>query len=218
MMARNLPLACLLLLLADPAVAEPDAPLRIDDARLEADAFQESLESTGTNDVSIWSNPDGVSFGTITPVLEYRNDIGAHCREYRKTVVTADRKHRAHGAACRGPEGVWQIVRAERVERVAPEPVPRVEPTVIRHDRVVVLGAIYIPVGYYAPAALPLWAVRGWARSSGPAKLAYRRIDGDRRGNRLRQKTPTRSRFFGGVRAHGGHWKSFPRAGFRTGH
>lgn len=217
-MARNLPLVGLLLLLADPAAAEPDAPLRIDDTRLEADAFQESLESTGTNDVSIWSNPDSVSFGTITPVLEYRNDIGETCREYRKTVVTADRKQLAHGAACRGPDGVWQTVRAERVERVAPEPVPRVEPTVIQHERVVVLGAIYIPVGYYVPASLPLWAGRGWAWSSGSAKFAYRRIDGDRRGKRLRQKKPTGSRFFGGVRAHGGHWKSFQSAGFRTGH
>lgn len=203
-----------LLLLAEPAGAGPEAPLLVEDARLEAVALQESLEHTGTNDVSIWSSSDGDPFGTITPVSDYRDDAGTDCREYRKTVVRADREHRAYGAACRAPDGVWWIVGNERVEAAPPRTAPPVERTVIHRDRVVI-QPIYVPVAYYYPAAVPLWAGRGLAWRAGSSKFRHRRTDVDRGRYRVRHRGWTESQFLFGGRARGGHGKSFRRAGFR---
>jgi surface antigen len=211
-MNRSVTRLVLGLLLAGVAGTLPSAAVSDEYALLMDSTLQESLENTRTHDVSIWESPDGNSFGTITPVLTYRNDAGENCREYQKTVVIAGREQRAYGTACRRPDGAWQIVSGETAARVVPEPLPPAEPVVIYRDRVVVQPVYYVPVGY--PAWSPLWAAGRRTLAIGYSDDHYRYYysSGGRRYYR-----------WGGHFSHAnrggrGHGKHFRRANLRRGH
>jgi surface antigen len=188
------------------------------DALLEAGTLQEALESTRILDISIWANPDGDGFGTITPLASFENDAGASCRNYRKTVVRAGLERRANGTACRSREGDWQILSEEPLARVLPEPAPTVERTVVYRDRVVV-QPIYVPTGY----AYAVWQlIRGerWGGSSrGHSKRRYRVLNDRRGGTHGSRWSLPGSYFFRAARSHGGgHGKRTQRANFRRRH
>lgn len=79
------------------------------DATDEIHASQ-TLESNRTNQASAWVNPDTGNEFSLTPTRTYESSSGETCREYDTVVDIDGRKQRAHGTACRQPDGSWQIV------------------------------------------------------------------------------------------------------------
>jgi surface antigen len=71
---------------------------------------QQALESNRTGQASGWKNPDSGHSGTVTPTETYQTASGNHCREYQQTVTIGGKTERAHGRACREPDGTWKIV------------------------------------------------------------------------------------------------------------
>lgn len=70
---------------------------------------QQAFESNRSGTTSSWKNPDSGASGSITPTRTYESN-GRHCREYNQTVNIGGKTERAHGTACRTPDGSWQIV------------------------------------------------------------------------------------------------------------
>jgi surface antigen len=71
---------------------------------------QSSLEDTPTGTTSTWRNPDTGHHGTFTPTRTYETAGGQPCREYEQTIYIDGQPHKAHGTACRQPDGSWRIV------------------------------------------------------------------------------------------------------------
>ena len=71
---------------------------------------QRALESNRTGQTSSWQNPDSGHSGTLTPTQTYQSAAGTDCREYQQTVTIDGKTERAHGRACREPDGTWKIV------------------------------------------------------------------------------------------------------------
>lgn len=46
----------------------------------------------------------------VTPIRTTQQAGGQYCREYQQTVTVGGRTERAHGIACRQPDGSWKIV------------------------------------------------------------------------------------------------------------
>jgi surface antigen len=57
-----------------------------------------------------WSNPDSGNHGEIRPVREGRSNGGRYCREYQNNIVINGQSQQAYGAACRQPDGSWQVI------------------------------------------------------------------------------------------------------------
>ena len=49
------------------------------------------------------------AYGYIEPGAEF-DDTRGHCRNYTHRIYIDGRPRAAQGVACRGPDGVWQIV------------------------------------------------------------------------------------------------------------
>jgi surface antigen len=57
-----------------------------------------------------WSNGHTGNRGVVVPVRDGYTQSGDYCREYQQTVYVGGRKEKAHGVACREPDGTWRIV------------------------------------------------------------------------------------------------------------
>jgi surface antigen len=69
-------------------------------------ASQRAMESGSSR---TWRNADTGSYGTVTPHKRYKDEDGNYCREYTQAITVDGEKHRGHGTACRGADGVWRI-------------------------------------------------------------------------------------------------------------
>jgi surface antigen len=70
---------------------------------------QRALETSRTGQTTSWSNPDSGHSGDITPTRTYQNASGQYCREYQQEIDIGGQKEKAHGTACRQPDGSWKI-------------------------------------------------------------------------------------------------------------
>ena len=66
------------------------------------------LERAETGRPVAWRNPDNGSDYQVTPTRTYQSRSGQYCREYTTSVVIDGRTQRAHGTACRQPDGSWE--------------------------------------------------------------------------------------------------------------
>lgn len=57
-----------------------------------------------------WSNMRTGNRGVVVPVRDGYTQSGDYCREYQQTVYVGGKKQKAHGVACREPDGTWRIV------------------------------------------------------------------------------------------------------------
>jgi surface antigen len=80
------------------------------DRRLAAQTQQRVLETGRTSEVAQWRNPDNGHSGQITPTLTYQNATGQYCREFTHTIFIDGKAQKAHGSACREPDGTWRLV------------------------------------------------------------------------------------------------------------
>lgn len=69
-----------------------------------------ALESAPSGQAVSWSNPDSGNYGSIVPEPAVRQSNGSYCREYQQTIVVGGQTEKAHGRACRQPDGTWKIV------------------------------------------------------------------------------------------------------------
>lgn len=71
---------------------------------------QAALEYNRDNQSSTWHNPNtGADFET-TPTNTYRADNGQYCRDYQTDIIVNGEHEKAHGTACRQPDGSWKVV------------------------------------------------------------------------------------------------------------
>ncbi|HXH72576.1 MAG TPA: RT0821/Lpp0805 family surface protein [Mariprofundaceae bacterium] len=71
---------------------------------------QAALEYNRDNQSSSWHNPNtGADFET-TPTRTYRADNGQDCRDYETDIIVNGKHEKAHGTACRQPDGTWKTV------------------------------------------------------------------------------------------------------------
>ena len=56
-----------------------------------------------------WNNPKTGNSGAITPTRDGRSADGRYCREYQQTTTVGGKQQSAYGAACRQPDGSWQV-------------------------------------------------------------------------------------------------------------
>lgn len=89
---------------------ELGARLNEDDRARQADATQDSLETTRSGTTSSWANPDTGASGAVTPQPAYTNAAGETCREFESAVTIGEDTDIATGVACREPDGTWRIV------------------------------------------------------------------------------------------------------------
>ena len=67
--------------------------------------------TTAPIDQSItWSDGTGNASGSITPLRDGRTADGRLCREFQQNVTIEGQRQSAHGTACQGPDGAWQVV------------------------------------------------------------------------------------------------------------
>jgi surface antigen len=72
---------------------------------------RQALEYTPDNRPIAWKNPDTDSSYVVTPVKTYRTEEGRYCREYTTRATVNDETRKVFGAACRRPDGTWEIVK-----------------------------------------------------------------------------------------------------------
>ena len=70
---------------------------------------QEALEKNKIGQTTSWVNPDTGGEVSIVPTRTYQAKSGDYCREYTTDVVVAGKTEKAHGTACREPDGSWKI-------------------------------------------------------------------------------------------------------------
>jgi surface antigen len=78
------------------------------DKRLAAEAQQRALESAPTGKPVAWTNPDTGHSGSVTPVRTFQSQ-GMYCREFQTDAIIDGKPDRAHGTACRQPDGSWRM-------------------------------------------------------------------------------------------------------------
>lgn len=66
------------------------------------------LEHSPPRETVRWNNPDRGAAYEVTPIDTYQDGDGRYCREYQTTISIGDQLERAHGTACRQPDGSWQ--------------------------------------------------------------------------------------------------------------
>ena len=66
--------------------------------------------SAPLNEPITWRNPKNGHYGTIVAENEGTTPSGRYCREYIHTVTIGGKSQKAHGTACREPDGSWKIV------------------------------------------------------------------------------------------------------------
>ena len=95
-----------------PAPAD-DGHAPRDDATLERETLERTLESVPSGESRTWRNPASGDAGRITPLVTYRTTEGQFCREFRESVTAAAGTRESRRTACRRLDGRWQIVPGE---------------------------------------------------------------------------------------------------------
>ena len=72
-------------------------------------AQQYSLDQTRSGQTTSWNNPNSGNSGTYKPARTYQNPTGQYCREFEQTVTIGGKTEKAHGTACRQPDGSWRV-------------------------------------------------------------------------------------------------------------
>ena len=72
-------------------------------------AQQYSLDQTRSGQTTSWNNPNSGNSGTYKPARTYQNSAGQYCREFEQTVTIGGKTEKAHGTACRQPDGSWRV-------------------------------------------------------------------------------------------------------------
>jgi surface antigen len=78
------------------------------DRQMAAEAQQRALENAPSGRPVAWSNPDSGHQGTVTPTRTYQSG-DSYCREFQSDVVIGGKSEKAHGTACRQPDGSWKV-------------------------------------------------------------------------------------------------------------
>ncbi len=76
--------------------------------QVDQNCIGQALERAETGRAVEWRNPDNGGDYRVTPTETYRSSGGEYCREYTTTVVIGGKTQRAHGRACRQPDGSWR--------------------------------------------------------------------------------------------------------------
>jgi surface antigen len=77
--------------------------------RIQSEAVARALETTPAGASSSWTNPDGGTRGSVTPLRTYQNPGGAYCREFQQSIVVGGQTQQAVSTACRQSDGTWRI-------------------------------------------------------------------------------------------------------------
>ena len=77
--------------------------------RIQSEAVARALETTPAGTSSAWTNPDGGTRGSVTPVRTFQNPDGAYCREFQQSIVVGGQTQQAVSTACRQSDGTWRI-------------------------------------------------------------------------------------------------------------
>jgi surface antigen len=78
-----------------------------EDKRRAYAAQVQALEGGPSGAPVAWRNPDSGRYGSVVPGQAYQAN-GVNCRQFTHTVYIDGKPQTARGAACRGPDGVWQ--------------------------------------------------------------------------------------------------------------
>ena len=70
-------------------------------------ALQETLETRVSNQTGLWRNESSGNSGAAVPLRTFRIKTGTYCRDFRETIVAANRKTSRTGTACRTGNGEW---------------------------------------------------------------------------------------------------------------
>lgn len=76
--------------------------------QVDQNCIGQTLERAETGRTVVWRNPDNGGDYQVTPTGTYQAADGRYCREYTTTVIIGGRTERAHGTACRQPDGSWR--------------------------------------------------------------------------------------------------------------
>jgi surface antigen len=76
--------------------------------RVDHGCLGQVLEHSPPRETVRWNNPDRRTAYEVTPTDTYREEDGRYCREYQTTIAIDGKLERAHGTACRQPDGSWQ--------------------------------------------------------------------------------------------------------------
>ncbi|MFQ5914689.1 MAG: RT0821/Lpp0805 family surface protein [Nitrospinota bacterium] len=76
-----------------------------------ADTTQHTLETKPSGTPMTWQNPDSGHSGTVVARSVYRNNKGQNCRDFTQSFDVDGKVQNVTGAACRQPNGAWEIVR-----------------------------------------------------------------------------------------------------------
>lgn len=68
------------------------------------------LEHARTNQVVEWRNLDSGTRYKVKPTNTYQTSSGEYCREYYSEAIIDGVPRRAHGTACRRPDGTWKLM------------------------------------------------------------------------------------------------------------
>lgn len=80
------------------------------DRLLAAQTFDKSMETSPSNQVRTWQNPDSGNHGSFTPTATTVTASGQPCREFTQTVSIGGKQQEAYGRACRQADGSWKII------------------------------------------------------------------------------------------------------------
>ena len=81
------------------------------DRELVAQAYRSGLERSPSGTAATWENRSSGHSGSLLPTRSYENANSLYCREYLETVSLGAESARTYAAACRQPDGRWNVVR-----------------------------------------------------------------------------------------------------------
>ena len=80
------------------------------DALYASQAQYQALEYQPAGAAVPWRNPDTGHAGSVQPLATWQTPSGSYCREFTHVVYVGSHPEKAHGRACRQPDGSWQVV------------------------------------------------------------------------------------------------------------
>lgn len=87
-----------------------ESPLTDEDRALIEEVTVQSLESGQLGEAMNWRNAESDHGGNVTPLLDYSNETGKHCRNFQQTVAIDGRTTLAYDSACRQADGSWASI------------------------------------------------------------------------------------------------------------
>ena len=77
--------------------------------QMKAEQANAQAQSVPIGETISWNNPDSGHSGTVTPTRDGYTNNGDYCREFQRTITIDGKVERAHGIACRQPDGSWRV-------------------------------------------------------------------------------------------------------------